>query len=89
MFSDGVMLRGMGNWEGGGAVLQTEIVVASAEERKVSTRMDVRGHLLSVQVSPTQKSPWAAIMSRGVGGGGGRERQDASAFGRARRPSRW
>jgi hypothetical protein len=89
MFSDGVMLRGVGIWEGGGVVLQTEIVVASAEERKFSTRMDVRGHLLSVQVSPTQKRPWAAIMSCGVGGGGGRERQDASACWRAQRLGWW
>jgi hypothetical protein len=55
---DGVTLQGMGNWEGGGAVLHTEMVLTSAEKRKFSTRMDVRGHLLSVLVSPTtQKRP--------------------------------
>jgi hypothetical protein len=88
MFSDGVMLRGMGNWEDGGAVLHTGIVVASAEERIFSTRMDVRGRLLSALVSRTQKRPWATVMSRGVSGGEGRERQDASACGRAQRPGR-
>jgi hypothetical protein len=59
-------------------------MVASAEERKFSTRMDMRGHLLSVLVSSLQKRPWAAIMLRGVGGGEGGERQDTSAYGRAR-----
>jgi hypothetical protein len=57
MFSDGVTLLGMRSWEGGGAVLHTEIVVTSAEERKFSKRMNVRGHLLSVLVEPTQKRP--------------------------------
>jgi hypothetical protein len=57
MFSDGVTLRGMGNWEGGGAVLHTEMVVTSVEVRKFSKRMDVRGHLASFLVSPTQKRP--------------------------------
>jgi hypothetical protein len=88
MVSNGVTFRGMGNWKGGGAVLHTEIVVASAEEMRFSTCMDVRGHLLPVLVSPTQKRPWSAIMVRGGGGGEGRERQDTSAFGRARRPGR-
>jgi hypothetical protein len=84
MFSNDVTtLRGMRNWEGGRAVLHTEMVVASAEERKFSTRMDIRGQLLSVLVSPTQQRPWAAIMLLGGGGGGGRERQDASGYGRA------
>jgi hypothetical protein len=88
MFSGGVTLRGMENWEGGGAVLHTEIVMASAEERRFSTRMDVRGHMLSVLVSPTQKRPWAAMLLRGGGGGEGRERQNAGTCGRTRRLGR-